>query len=330
MSTTGHATDPAGPRERATRVLVTGAAGYIGRQVVARLARDHDVVGVDIAVPTTPPASAGRVAMRHLDVRDPALADLVVAEAITHVVHLAAVLDGTVDPDLAHDIDVNGTANVLAACTSGAVDHLVVTSSGAAYGYHADNPIPLTEADPLRGNPTFPYSDHKRQVEDLLATARRTQPALGQLVLRVGTVLGTGTDNLITDLLTRRVLPTVAGSRAGFVFVWDTDLVELVARGVATSRTGIFNVAGSGSVSMHEVARTMGGIAVPVPAAVLRAVLALARRLGISQYGPEQVDFLAHRPVLDNRRLVEEFPYTPTMTSAEALAAFAAAREGQG
>lgn len=315
---TGHGTtDPA------TRVLVTGAAGYIGRQVATRLAARHPVVGIDVTVPDGLDAA---VDMRRLDIRDPSLPDLVADEAITHVVHLAAVLDGTVDPVLAHDIDVNGTANVVAACVAGRVRHLVLTSSGAAYGYHADNPIPLTEDDPLRGNPTFPYSHHKRQVEELLAAARDEHPDLGQLVLRVGTVLGTDTDNLITDLLTRRVLPTVTGARAGFVFIWDTDLVDIITRGVDESRTGTFNVAGSGSVSMHEVARALGGTAVPIPAAVLRAALALARRAGLSQYGPEQVDFLAHRPVLDNRRLVEEFPHTPTKTSVEALAAFAAAR----
>jgi len=311
----------------APRILVTGVAGYIGRQVAARLAVAHEVVGIDVRVPDGMRAPGTRgIDLRTMDIRDPGLADLVADEAITHVVHLAAILDGTVDPDLARDVDVNGTANVVAACVGGGVKHLVVTSSGAAYGYHADNPIPLTEDDPLRGNETFPYSHHKRLVEELLATARREHPSLGQLVLRVGTVLGLGTDNLISDLLSRRVLPVVAGAEAGFVFIWDSDLVDIIATGVVESRTGIFNVAGSGSVSPARVARTMGGVPVPIPAAALRAALAGLQLAGIGQYGPEQVDFLAHRPVLDNRRLLEEFAYTPSKTSSQALEAFATAR----
>lgn len=310
------------------RILVTGAAGYLGRQVAARLATSHEIIGLDVRMPDDLRRAPGirGIDLRTMDIRDPALSELVTDEAITHVIHLAAILDGTVDADLAHDVDVNGTANVVAACLAGGVSHLTVTSSGAAYGYHADNPIPLTEDDPLRGNQTFPYSHHKRLVEELLATARDDHPELGQLVLRVGTVLGLGTDNLITDLLTRRFLPVVAGAKAGFVFIWDSDLVDIITTGVLESRTGIFNVAGSGSVSASRVARTMGGLPVPIPAAMLRAALGGMRRVGIGQYGPEQVEFLAHRPVLDNHRLLEEFPYTPSKTSTQALEAFAAAR----
>lgn len=308
-------------------ILVTGAAGYIGRQVATRLARMHRVIGLDVATPD-PGGDSGAgwgFDLRHMDVRDPALAAVVRDEQVTHVVHLAAILDATVDPGLAHDIDVNGTANVVAACVAGGVGHLTVTSSGAAYGYHADNPIPLHEDDPLRGNKTFPYSHHKRLVEELLAAARRDHPGLGQLVLRVGTVLGTGTDNLITDLLTRRLVPAVAGARAGFVFIWDQDLVAIIEQGVEADCTGIFNVAGDGSVSTHEVARVMGGRAVAIPAGMLRAVLSATRMLGVGQYGPEQVDFLAHRPVLANDRLVEQFG-RPSKTSRQVLEAFAATR----
>jgi UDP-glucose 4-epimerase len=64
---------------------------------------------------------------------------------------------------------VGGTRNVLDACVAHGVKHLIVSSSGAAYGYHADNPAWLTETHPLRGNPAFAYSDHKRQVEEMLA-----------------------------------------------------------------------------------------------------------------------------------------------------------------
>lgn len=299
-------------------VVVTGAAGYLGRQVAVRLARRHRVVGLDVATPEVD------FELRHMDVRDPAIADVLAAERATHVVHLAAILDADVDVDLAHDIDVNGTANVVAACVAAEVDHLTVTSSGAAYGYHVDNPVPLHEDDPLRGNATFPYSHHKRLVEELLADARRDHPWLGQLVLRVSTVLGAGTDNLITDLLTRRWVPTVAGPRAGFVFTWDRDLVAVIEQGIRRSVTGIFNVAGDGVLSTAEVAEVLGGRAVPLPAWVLRAGLAAARSVGLGGYGPEQVDFLAHRPVLANDRLVAEFGPL-AKTSRDALEVFAAA-----
>jgi superfamily I DNA/RNA helicase len=45
--------------------------------------------------------------------------------------------------------------------------------------------------------------------------------------------------------------------------------------------------------------------------------LAVLKKLHLTQYGPEQVDFLRYRPVLDNRRLKQEFGYVPRKTSSE-------------
>ena len=52
-------------------------------------------------------------------------------------------------------------------------------------------------------------------------------------------------------------------------------------------------------------------------------------RLGVSRYGPEQLDFLRYRPVLCNKRLKTEFGYVPKKTSLEAFMAFKAARAGR-
>ena len=299
-----------------TRVLITGAAGYIGRLLATRLHGQVDVVGVDVRTPSVP------YDLRRLDVRDPALGTVMSDEEITHVVHLAAVLGSSGDREHDFDIDVNGTANVVTGCLDAGVEHLTVTSSGAAYGYHADNPVPLSEDDPLRGNPEFGYSDHKRQVEELLARTRDSHPQLGQLVLRVGTVLGTGTDNLITALFRRRFLLSVSGSDTPFVFIWDHDLVSILEAGVAHSRTGVFNVAGDGSVTMGRIGELQGKRVLTVPAGLLRTVLRAARLVGSGRYGPEQIDFLRYRPVLDNTRLKTEFGFIPSRTSEEAFVYF--------
>ena len=54
-----------------------------------------------------------------------------------------------------------------------------------------------------------------------------------------------------------------------------------------------------------------------LPAGLVGVALSILKRLGLTQYGPEQVNFLRYRPVLDNRRLKEEFGYVPRKTSAE-------------
>ena len=305
------------------KVLVTGGSGFLGTGVVAGLAAaGYEVTSGDLRVPAEAAGSAGAgAAVRHiaLDVTDAAAVSAAVA-GHDAVVHLASV----VDPDgmgreAAYRVDVDGSRHVIAACVEHEVRRLVVSSSGAAYGYHADNPVPITEEQPVRGTTAFAYSDHKAQVEHLLADARREHPQLEQVVLRIGTILGDRVDNQITALFHRPRLMAIRGSDSPFVFIWDTDLVAIVVRAVAEGPAGIYNVAGTGTLTIGEIAARLGKQTLTIPEGVLKAVLTVGSALKATRYGPEQTGFLRYRPVLDNTRLREVFGYTPELTSAEAF-----------
>ena len=216
---------------------------------------------------------------------------------------------------------------MLAAATSFGVSHLVYTISGAAYVYHDDNPVPLREEDEIRGNPEFAYSDHKRLVEELLARHRRDHPELAQLVFRPGTILGDTVANPITAIFERPVVVGVRGSDSPFVIVWDTDVAECIVTGIHERRTGIFNLAGDGVITLPEIARRLGKRYVAVPAPMLAGALRVLHTLRLTTLGPEQVRFLRYRPVLANDRLKREFGFTPSATSAECFERY---RRGRG
>ncbi len=298
-------------------ILVTGAAGYIGGLAVAALARDARV-GTLVALDLREPQVTAPVVPIGADITRADLNGILREYAIDTVVHLASILKPPVGapPDLAWRVDVEGTRRLLEACIASSVQHLVVTTSGAAYGYHADNPMWLHEDAPIRGHDAFDYSRNKRQVEELLAAYRQSHPQLGQLVLRPGTVIGKGTHSPVTEIFEGPVVVGVRGSAAPFVFIWDRDLAEIVLQGALEKRRGIYNLAGDGALTAREIARRMGKPYLPLPASLLGTCLGLLKRMGKSAHGPETVDFLRYRPVLANHRLKAEFGYRPISSAA--------------
>ena len=315
------------------RVLVTGGNGYLGHQVVAALAglagEVETVVSLDLRA-APPERSVPGVLQACADIRDAGLAALLRAHRIDTVVHLAAIVTpGRHRPRTMSSStrSTAGTRNVLQACVDAGVKRLVVSSSGAAYGYHADNPAWLSEDAPLRGNEEFAYSRHKRLVEEMLAEARRTH---------------------------RRWSRWCCASAPSWARRWPTRSLRCSTRRGRwrwRARTALRLRVGPGRGGRHRAGRTRrAGRRLKrgrrrraddppdrrahgqkrcrvLPPALLSAALWLGRRLGLTQYGPEQLRFLQYRPVLDNRRLKEVFGYRPRKTSAEAFDVWWTARQ---
>ena len=317
----------------ARRILVTGGGGYLGSQVVAALVQRgaEAVVCLDVRELPAERRLPG-VIYAAADIRECAPLEALLREhAIDTVVHLAAIVTPGKKPDrdFEYQVDVVGTRNVLDACVAAGTGQVVISSSGAAYGYHADNPAWLGEDDAIRGNEEFAYSWHKRLVEEMLADYRQSAPQLQQTVFRIGTILGETVANQITALFDKPRPLAIAGSDSPFVFIWDQDVVGAILHALGDGPPGIYNVAGDGALTIHEIAARMDKRCRVLPPALLQAALWVGKRLGATQYGPEQLRFLRYRPVLANRRLKEVFGYVPRKASAEVFDFWWAARRAR-
>ena len=101
-----------------------------------------------------------------------------------------------------------------------------------------------------------------------------------------------------------------------------------LARAIDSPVTGIFNVAGDGAMTIDEIAALAGQAACcGCPRGCCAAALAVLHPLGLTRYGPAQVDFLRYRPVLDNTRLKTVFGFTPRLTSRQVFEAWRASRK---
>ncbi|MBL0952710.1 MAG: NAD-dependent epimerase/dehydratase family protein [Pseudomonas sp.] len=309
------------------RVLITGAAGFIGHQLLEELAIQHPewtLIAADIR-PLDSRGLKANIEPVLLDMGRPAQVRACIGgwkpDAIVHLATVIRPPHGMSEAHL-HAIEVGGTQCLVDSAIANGVRQLIVTSSGAAYGYTPENAEWIDERHPLRGRPHFAYARHKLEIEHLLESARAQHPQLRQLVLRPGTILGKRLNNPITDLFKKRAVLGVRGHSSRFVFIWEQDVVGIIRQGLEEAREGIYNLAGDGALSLAEIAGILGKPYRPLPAMILAGALRLLKPLGLSQYGPEQLDFLRYRPVLSNQRLKDEFGYLPRYSSREAFFAF--------
>ncbi len=229
------------------RILVTGAAGFIGSHVSAMLlARGDEVVGLDNFDPYYAPASkranAQEVAsgpngrafrLVEGDIRDRALVEKLFAEGIDAVVHLAALVGVRASLEIPHDyLDVNltGTLNLLEAARRRPVRNFVLASTSSAYGNTAIQPF--IETDPA-DRPLAPYAASKRAAE-MLAHSYHHLYGQDVTVLRFFTVYGPRNR---PDMMAYKVLDSIFTGKqiplygAGDMFR-DWTYVEDIARGV--------------------------------------------------------------------------------------------------
>lgn len=323
-------------------VAVTGPTGEIGISAVEALEREPTIDRI-VGMARRPFDAATRgwnkTVYRQGDVLDRAAVDGLVAEADV-VVHLAYLIMGS--RAQSRQINLAGTGNVFAATVAAPRPRrLVYTSSVAAYGYHPDNPIPLTEDVATRGSKEHYYSAQKAECEALLREATGGSD-LEVYVLRPCIVAGPKAPALADAMPWRQVsalLPGALRGAAGVLqgmlplmpdpgvaiqLVHHDDVAAAIAlAAVGAGEPGAFNLAGDGEVTLSEVARATGTRAIRVPHALAVATSLAVARLPMLPAAAEWVHVGRTSVVMDTRRAKGELGWRPQFTTRETLAALA-------
>ncbi len=303
------------------RILVTGAEGYVGKKLIRKFMDDSDdiemVVGIDIK--HSDEYAKGNFHFQQCDILSDIPNQLIQKYKINTIVHLASIVKAPkgMTRETMYKIDVIGTEKLYESAIKNKVSQFIITTSGASYGYFKDNPEWLNEDDAIRGNDEFAYSQHKRLIEEMLLKYRKKTDLPKQLILRPGTILGKGVSNQITDIFEKSVITGIKNAKTPFVFIWDKDVVNIIYQGIFKNKTGIYNLAGDGYLTLPEIAKIMKKPFIGIPVNLMKTILGFMKKLKLTQYGPEQVRFLLYRPVLANDKLKSEFKYTPTYSTKE-------------
>jgi UDP-glucose 4-epimerase len=318
-------------------VAVTGPTGEIGLALLSELQGDPRVEAVwGMARRPFDPAREGwdKVAYRRGDILDPDSLSLLFDGADV-AVHLAFAIFGSREET--RRVNLEGSHRVFEAAVEAGVERLIHASSVAAYGFHPDNPQPLTEAVPARGSRGFYYSAQKAELESTLEELS-ARSGVDAYVFRPCIVAGPGARMLIDQIVgavrlgdplptLRRALgrlplppPILPDPGVAIQLVHHDDVARaMVAAILGEGPPGAYNLAGEGVVGIGDIARSIGWGSVKVPRRAAGAGAGLAARLSFAAPRLEWGIALETPVLMDCGKARRELGWEPRFDAAETL-----------
>jgi nucleoside-diphosphate-sugar epimerase len=325
-----------GASDRNLTVAVTGPTGTFGFGLMPLLQGDDRISRI-IGIARRPfdPLEYGWAKMeyRRGDVRDPAALEAAFGD-VDVVVHLAFMITGNAPRATIREINIEGTVNTFRAAARANARRFVYASSVAAYGFHRDNPVGMTEDWPTRPAKRLFYAQEKAELELLLHDEASANPQLGLYVLRPPVVMGphaVGAKAVLPEPLNTVVarlavvvlplrfpLPALVPD-VTVQFIHEDDVGQaLLLCVVGAGPPGAYNIAGDGVMTGADIARELGLAAIPIPGGLVRTAARAITSLPL----PPQAEWLeaATQPsIMDTTKAKRELRWQPRYTSTEAL-----------
>ncbi|MFQ5966536.1 MAG: NAD-dependent epimerase/dehydratase family protein [Acidimicrobiia bacterium] len=305
------------------RILVTGAAGFLGRILTRHLESRSDVELV---------LATDRVFLREhgdktrfvaRDVREP-FEDLMREYEIEAIAHHAFQLQTSRNEQTARRINVEAAGSLAEEALFAKVGRFVYPSSTSVYGAWPDSEA-HTEDEPLRPASGFQYPLHKAAAERTLR--ERTTPELTTVILRSCVILGPGADNFISRSLGLRVLPLPSGTNPPMQFLHVDDYVKAVEAVLGASVSDTYNIAGLGTVTVREFTRIAGSRVISVPEPLLRWLTDTTWKLRLQSRSPASgITYIRYPWLASTTRIAKELGWHADHTTEEAVRAWAEAR----
>jgi UDP-glucose 4-epimerase len=287
------------------RILLTGLSTFWGGRLAQCLEHDEAVETI-IGVDRTPPkVELGRTEFVQVADSHSLIRRIVEAAEIDTVVDTRLVVDSIVTtPRRAHENNVIGTMNVLAACNGpdSPVRKVVFKSSAHYYGCEQDDPAFFSEAMTRRQPPRTPLEKDIVDADNAVRDFAERKPGVTVTRLRFVNGLGPGLRTSWSRLFALPAVPGILGFDPRVQFIHEDDIVGCLEHAVRHELDGVFNCAADGVLALSEAAGLLRKPLAPVlPPVATGVAAAAAKRIGI-RLPPEVLRQMRFGRALDNRR----------------------------
>jgi len=288
------------------RVLVTGVSSYWGGKLAQALEQDPDVETIVGVSPHDPTLELERTEFVRVGTQHALLRRIVQAAEIDTVIDSRLVVDSiAASPREAHEVNVIGTMNILAACggPDSPVRKVVFKSSAHYYGCERDDPAFFTEPMQRPNAPRTRLESDIVEAENAVHGFAERNPQVTVTVLRFANGLGPDLDTSHGRVLRLPAVPCILGFDPRYQFVHEDDIVGALEYAVSNDLPGVYNVAGDGVLVLSEIASLLGRPLAPVLPPWGTGLAAAGLRLAGVRIPEEMAQQLRYGRGLDNRKL---------------------------
>lgn len=310
-------------RARGRVVAITGAASFLGRNLIGVLEEDPGtarVVAIDLKAPDT---SGSKTRMYEVDLTTPAaeerVGEILAAEQVDTLVHLCFLSSPTHATAWAHELESVGTMHLLNAARHVNLRKVVLWSQTLLYGAHPTNPGFLTERHPLHADADEPFFGDKLAAEREVASFGAKSKSTVVTILRTAPILGPTVQNYVTRYLAQRVVLTLMGFDPLWQFVHEVDAIAAFKHALDRDHPGTFNIVGDGVLPLSTIIRLAARVALPVIHPLAQSIVGA---LWAAQIGPIPSSFLRYLRygcVADGDKAARVMGFRPAYTTREAL-----------
>jgi UDP-glucose 4-epimerase len=304
-----------------TTILINGIDGLLGARIAQLLSAEPSVrlLGLGHA---PPPAPVGRAEWLVADLSAPQLVELLRAEGVETVIHLAFLGAERPAPNREAAVQQNvlGSMELLGACTAAGVRRVVLRSHTGVYGASPLNPTFICEDRPLANGLGGLLRDYV-EVEQFVAEFAPRHPELAVVRLRCAPLIGAWSP--LVRYLTRPAPPMLAGFDPCLQLLHLDDAAAAFVAAATGKASGAFNLAAEDTVCLSQLIRLAGQQPMAVLEPILAASLALGNRAALGDW-PFDLSFMRHSWVADTSRARAELGWAPARSAVDSLVALRA------
>jgi UDP-glucose 4-epimerase len=315
---------PAPPRPKLGQriIAVTGAASFLGRNLVGLLEDDPQtrrIITIDIAA-----ASTARDKTKHfpLDLTAPTaeerVANILASEQVDTLVHLGFLPSPTHATAWSHELESVGTMHLINAARQIGLRKFIQWSQTLLYGAHPTNPNFLTERHPLRADTEEPFFADKIAAErEINAFATKSKGTV-VTVLRTAPIVGPTVRNWVTRYLAAEKVLTLLGFDPLWQLVHEVDVLAAFKLAIDRDHPGTYNIVGDGVLPLSTIVRLAGRKCQPLFHPLAGVAVGALWAAQAAPFPSSFLRYLRYLCVADGEK-AQDMGFRPAYTTREAL-----------